>query len=184
MIMPVGRRSVLFGVHQFLWHPITVLLAWLRLYGRPTWKELVCIIVHDWGYWFCPNIDGEEGERHPELGAKLAGRWFGPEYQLLCICHSRHYAYLLGCEPSKLCWADKLSILYEPWWFYLFRAWLSGELKEFRQEAAKAGFVPLGVSHRQWFRWLRQKFIAAGYEKRAEVTITGIQNVAVTSSPQ
>lgn len=64
---------------RFLWHPVTVLLAWWALYGRPTWRELVCIIIHDWGYWHCPNMDGPEGELHPEYGAQLAGRWLGPE---------------------------------------------------------------------------------------------------------
>jgi hypothetical protein len=59
--MKVGQRSLLYGVHQFLWHPITVLIAWWVLFGRPTWRELVCIIIHDWGYWNCPNMDGPEG---------------------------------------------------------------------------------------------------------------------------
>ncbi|MCK5235828.1 MAG: hypothetical protein KAR06_02490, partial [Deltaproteobacteria bacterium] len=61
---PVGTKSLLFGVHQFIWHPITVLIAWCKLYGWPTWPELVCIIVHDWGYWGKPNMDGPEGEKH------------------------------------------------------------------------------------------------------------------------
>ena len=34
--MPVGTRSLLYGVHHIIWHPITVLIAWWILYGAPT----------------------------------------------------------------------------------------------------------------------------------------------------
>lgn len=160
--MKLGTRSILFGVHQFLWHPLTVLIAWRRLFGRPSWKEVVCILIHDWGYWGCPNIDGPRGEKHTELGARLAAKWLGAEHGKLCLYHSRHYAQQRGVEPSKLCWADKLSIQYEPWWFYLVRAQLSGELFEYRRNAARVGLVPLSASHREWFTWIKQKLAAMG----------------------
>jgi len=158
--MNVGRRSLLFGVHQFIWHPITVYRAWCAQYGRrPTWRETVCIIIHDWGYWWAPNMDGDEGERHPEFGARLAGWLFGPEYHDLVLYHSRHYAKRAGRAPSRLCWADKLSHLYYPEWLYLFLARLSGEIHEYRQNAAKAGLMPLTASDSEWFRWLQAKFV-------------------------
>jgi hypothetical protein len=174
--MNVGTKSLLFGVHQFIWHPITVLIAWVSLYGRPTWRELVCIIIHDWGYWGAPNMDGAEGERHPELGAKLAHWLFdgyvGPvksyKYRNLVLLHSRHHARALGVEPSKLWWADILSILYEPWWLYLPRAWASGELREYRNIAADTGFIPLSTSHRRWYVWLQDRLATLGREKRGE----------------
>jgi hypothetical protein len=167
--MKVGKRSLLFGVHQFIWHPITVLIAWWELYGRPSWRELVCIVIHDWGYWFCPNMDGPEGEKHPEFGARIAWRLFGQaEYWDLCLLHSRHYARAYGANPSKLCWADKLSILYDPWWFYLTRAWLSGELKEYRKVAADAGFIPLSASNRAWFIWVQGRLAKVGREMRGD----------------
>jgi len=155
-IMKVGTKSLLFGVHQFIWHPITVLLAWWKLFGRPNWRELVCVIIHDWGYWGCPNMDGGEGERHPEFGAKLAGKLFGAQYHDLCLYHSRTYARSVGVIPSKLCWADKLSILYEPWWWYLPRAWLSRELYEYRKEAAH--LFSVDRPHREWLTWIKKKF--------------------------
>ncbi len=164
--MKIGKRSLLFGVHQFIWHPITVLLAWWKLYGRPNWRQLVCIIIHDWGYWFSPNMDGPEGELHPEFAAKLAGKWLGKEYFYLCLLHSRHYARNLEVEPSKLCWADKLSIMYEPWWLYPPRAWASGELAEYRQVAADAGFIPLEATHREWYRWVQSRLAKIGREMR------------------
>ena len=48
--------------------------------------------------------------------------------ETLVLLHSRRYAKVHGLEPSKLCWADKLSIMYDPEWFYLLRARASGEL--------------------------------------------------------
>jgi hypothetical protein len=153
--MQTGTKSLLFGVHQVFIHPVVVYRAWKHLYGRPSWRELICIIIHDWGYWGKPDLDGPEGERHPEFAARLAGRLFGGGYGQLCLYHSRHYAKLRGMEPSKLCWADKLSIQYEPSWFYLLRARLSGELKELRQTSADAGYLPLTRSDKEWFIWVR-----------------------------
>jgi hypothetical protein len=164
--MNVGTKSLLFGVHQFIWHPITVLLAWIELYGRPTWKELVCIIIHDWGYWGKPNMDGAEGSSHPEKGAKIAANLLGIHYWRLVLYHSRHYAREYEQEPSKLCWADKLSIIYDPWWFYLPRAWLSGELQEYREKAVE--FIPLEASHREWLRWVKKMFKKLADKKKAE----------------
>ena len=167
--MRTGTKSLLFGVHQVLWHPVTVWIAWAKLYGLPTWKESFCILIHDWGYWGSPNMDGERGERHPEFAAHLAGRLLGPKYHDLCLYHSRHYCRNTGKEPSKLCWADKLSILYEPWWFYLPRACFSGELQEYRQIADHSGFVTASSTHREWFRIIQDRLIKLGREQSATV---------------
>lgn len=150
-----GTKSLLLGVHQFLWHPIMVLLAWLTLYGRPNMQEMVCIFVHDWGYAGKRSMDGEDGVLHPELGARIAGFLFGKKYEAMVLGHSRAYSRLQGIPRSKLCYADKLSIVYEPAGFYLLRAWVSGELKEYRMESAESGFVPMSESHRKWLRSLK-----------------------------
>lgn len=72
--MTVGTKSVLFGVHQFLFHPFTVGLAWRRLYYRwPRWHEWIAIALHDIGYLGKPDMDGDEGQTHPVNGAHLAG---------------------------------------------------------------------------------------------------------------
>lgn len=182
--MNVGTRSLLFGVHQFLWHPWTVYRAWLHLYGRPTWRELICIFIHDWGYWGSPNMDGAEGTRHPELGARIAGWLLGPEYHDLVLYHSRHYVRernlgraassealwlldkiyepVITVEPSRLCWADKLSILYDPPVLYITRARLSGEIREYRALAARlrgGDGIPLTASDWTWFYWVRGKLV-------------------------
>ncbi|OPX83402.1 MAG: hypothetical protein A4E53_04641 [Pelotomaculum sp. PtaB.Bin104] len=161
-IFPVGRRSLIFGVHQFLWHPFVVYLAWLKLFGRPSWKEMICIFIHDLGYWNCCDIEGKEGLKHPELGARIARVFLGPEYVELCLYHSRSYASMIGVRPSKLCYADKLSIAYEPWWFYLARAWLSGELFEYRSRAAAEHHIPKSASHRSWFEWIKEHLSGVG----------------------
>ncbi len=70
--MNTGTKSLLFGVHQFIWHPWTVARAWRALYGSwPQWWEWVAIICHDLGYWGCTDMDGPSGRPHPIRGAKL-----------------------------------------------------------------------------------------------------------------
>ena len=185
--MNVGTKSLLIGVHQFIWHPITVLLAWIELYGLPNWKELVCIIIHDLGYYGCSNMDGPEGEKHPEYAAYLAWKYLDEKQDIydafsilstqipkgpvknslwyLCLFHSRHYARSKNTEPSKLCWADKLSIKYDPWWFYLPRAWLSGELFEYRKLHASMGED--FKTHRDWYNWAAGRAIQMGKQQNS-----------------
>ncbi len=182
--MRVGIKSVISGVHQFLWHPFCVLLAWIELYGFPKWKEFICIIVHDLGYLGCSNMDGDEGENHPELGARIAytfldgevttlleniddGKWYQitPDltYYKLCMFHSRGTAKKYKEEPSKLCWADKLSIKYDPWFLYLPRAILSGEIKEYRKRADAFGELKYDKSNYDWYKWSHDRMIRKAY---------------------
>lgn len=70
--MKVGTKSVLFGAHCFLIHPFFVLISWWKLYGFPWDPRLwIAFFVHDLGYLGKPNMDGDEGETHVELGAKI-----------------------------------------------------------------------------------------------------------------
>lgn len=171
--MNVGTKSVLFGVHAFWWHPLTVALAWRRLYKAwPDRYEWCAIICHDLGYWGCPNMDGVEGRKHPEVGADWAyrlaerlARWSGETTlrQLskasstffLSLFHSREFSKLAGKKPSALCWADKMACLYDPTWFYLLRAHLSGEIYEFRVNAKD--HIPDSYTFRQWYGWYKNK---------------------------
>ena len=166
--MQVGTKSVLWGVHQFIFHPLTVTLAWIELYGLPSWKELVCIFIHDLGYWGKPNMDGKEGEHHPEWASHWAFMHLGWDYRNLCHFHSRTCAKRYGAVPSKLCWCDKLCIKYDPWWFYLLRARLSGEISEYYGDAIKSGLLPEGSTHREWFMWARERGVRVAHtEDRA-----------------
>lgn len=164
--MKIGSKSLLFGVHQFAWHPITVWIAWLKLYGvRPTWRETVCIIIHDWGYWGCASMDGPDGEQHPHFGALIAGWLFGSDYHSLVLRHSRFLALKDNAEPSRLCWADKVSMLYDPTWFYLFRARLSGEIREYRLLGVQRNNIPLAFTDRYWFESVRDSMRILSYRK-------------------
>lgn len=131
--MKIGTKSILFGAHQFLLHPIMLARAWTQLYGFPYDPRLwVAFFVHDLGYFGKPNMDGEEGETHPELGAKIMGFFFGPVWALFTIAHSRFYAQRAGIEVSQLCVADKLATVLTPNWLYLMLVRASGEIEEYR----------------------------------------------------
>lgn len=67
--------------------------------------------------------------------------------------HSRYWAKSDYVAPSKLCWADKYCIAFDPQWFYLLRARLSGEVKEFRRNAVESNHVPAEATDQDWFRW-------------------------------
>lgn len=135
--MKVGTKSILFGAHQFLIHPLFVAYAWWKLYGFPFDPRLwVAFFVHDLGYWGKPNMDGEEGERHPIWGATFMGVLFGLPWFTFCCYHSRFLAKKFDRPYSKLCPADKLAVALEPWWFYLPRVIISGEIKEYMKLGA------------------------------------------------
>lgn len=88
--MKIGTKSVLFGAHQFLLHPIFVAVAWWHLYGFPWAPRLwVAFIVHDLGYLGKPNMDGKEGESHPHLGAQIMGWLFDPNPRAWLCPHPR-----------------------------------------------------------------------------------------------
>jgi hypothetical protein len=137
----VGTKSVLFGAHCFLIHPLFVAAAWSKLYGFPWDLRLwAAFFLHDLGYVGKPDMDGPEGERHVEWGARVMHRLFDQKgddrWRRFCLYHSRFYAKRDGVRPSALCAADKLAVALEPWWLYLPRAVLSGEVWEY---FAKAG---------------------------------------------
>lgn len=132
--MKIGTRSVLFGAHQFALHPWFVAAAWWKLYGFPLDPRLwVAFVIHDLGYIGKPNMDGVEGETHPEWAASIMGRLFGREWHDFCLLHSRFYAKRLNRPFSRLCVADKLAIALTPSWLYLPMVRLTGEISEYRQ---------------------------------------------------
>lgn len=175
--MKIGTKSLLFGCHQVLWHPLTVLLAYRKLFRRwPNFYGCVAIVVHDWGYWGRKDIDGTDGKLHPWSGAQLTGKivyWCerfrgtkkffaqldASEEACRCLLHSRTIARDNREHPSDICWADKYCIFYEPEWFYLFRTWLSGEDKEFLANAVRSGHIPPNSTRRQWLQWYKNSVL-------------------------
>lgn len=166
--MKLGTKSLLFGAHQFLLHPIFVYAAWAKLYGWTLDPVVITsFIVHDWGYWGKENMDGEDGKEHPRLGAKIM-HWLFDDHNYLSVCpyhydqpchkskdwycrcfkwhdfslyHSRSIAKQDEVKPSKLCAADKLASALMPWWIYVPLTTLTGEIKEYMQygKSSKVG---------------------------------------------
>lgn len=166
MKLSVGTKSLLFGVHSFWLHPFLVLVAWFKLYSWP--KELpiyISFICHDLGYLGKTNMDGPEGETHPESGAQIMHRLFDKRIVLgktviygsnkwrdFCLYHSRTYAARDSAEVSKLCCADKVAILLMPRFLFLFLARLSGEINEYKETDGMPN-----AADWYWYESLREK---------------------------
>lgn len=165
--MKIGTRSVLYGAHQFLWHPWTVAKAYRLVYGKwPTLDEWIGILTHDIGYWGSPNMDGEEGRKHPEVGANVAARivfFFtrsvtrAVDVYFFTLYHSSHYAAMHNAEPSRLFLPDKVSILVESRRFYLLRATLSGEVREYIENSPFGKLPPELKTAGGWYNDYVQK---------------------------
>lgn len=153
--MRVGTKSLLFGVHQFALHPFFVARAWRELYGSwpRRFPEWCAVVVHDWGYWGCPDMDGEIGKQHPVAGAAIMRKLFGEEWGVFCLTHSRSLAKLRGLEPSALCAADKLAFAFYPRWLYLLLARASGELTEYLRNADSPAGRAVGIDASTAERW-------------------------------
>lgn len=167
--MRIGTKSVLFGAHCFFLHPWFVAAAWCKLYGFPWDPRLwVAFFVHDLGYLGKINMDGPEGETHVELGARIMGRLFDKQpdphewvyernpvgvWHDFSLLHSRYYAKKLNRQPSKLCFADKLSFALTPRWLYLPAVNATGEIREYLKNAQKADsghWKPTGYDQKIW----------------------------------
>ncbi len=162
--MQIGTKTLLFGNHQFILHPLSVGLAWVRYYHKlPNPKEAVCIIIHDWGYWGKPNIDGTEGEDHPYLAAHWAEKHLGFKYLELCQYHSSFLACKHDCDVSRLCIPDKLGVVLMPIWLIVLLGKLSGETEEYRHAPkyahAKREHMTDAELYRDFRNYYRNKII-------------------------
>lgn len=148
--MKLGTKSLLFGAHQFILHPIFVAIAYIRLYGFTFDPRIwIAFLVHDWGYWGKSNIDGEEGKAHPELGAKIMHQLFDNKIMGVAIhgnfvesilentwydfmlYHSRFYTIKNYTKSSRLCYADKLAFCICPCWLFILLTNITGEIHEY-----------------------------------------------------
>lgn len=159
--MRLGTKSVLYGAHAFWLHPWFVALAWWRLYGFPLDPRLwLAFFVHDLGYFGKPNMDGPEGETHPQWGAWVLGVIGGQWWHDFVLLHSRFYAKKLGREPSLLCVADKFAICLTPAWLYLPMVRLTGEIHEYRSLAATDGYEnTVGCDDAAWFQGVKDYLV-------------------------
>lgn len=156
--MKIGTKSVLFGVHQFILHPIFVLRAWWICYESwPTWAEFCAIVTHDIGYYGMPNMDGPEGEEHPE---RVAAWWrrehgsFGNEVAAIVLGHSRFHAAKNGLPLSKLFRPDKLATALYPKWLYLLLARMSGEIHEYMGHCKDGKYAAVNHVSKTQVQWL------------------------------
>lgn len=162
--MKMGTKSVLFGVHQFIWHPWTVARAWRWLYGRwPNIYEWCAVFCHDIGYIGKDAMDSPEGQTHPEFGAKVAmylaygisrarlnskddSTVIALRIYRLCLFHSTHYAQKVKAEVSALYLPDKACVLVDPPWFYLLRGKWSGEVFEYTDRENDKNGTSMGIT--------------------------------------
>jgi len=175
--MRLGTRSVLFGIHQPLWHGPTVWAAYHKLYGREAFSMpvIVACFVHDLGYFSCKSMDGPDGVEHPRLGARIMHRLFDKpcdkcecaralgywedlrhdyKWHDFALYHSRSMAVKDKAPRfSKLCVADKLALSMTPWWFYIPIATLTGEIKEYMAAAVSSGHLSNLAGKYEWFVW-------------------------------
>lgn len=168
--MKIGTKSVLFGAHCFFLHPWFVAFAWWKLYGFPFDPRLwVAFFVHDLGYIGKPNMDGEEGERHPYFGAKVMGI-FGKRWYDFTLYHSRFLAKKNGKSYSKLCVADKLAIAITPAWIYLPLVNATGEIQEYMKDASvnSAGLIKVQDSQEKWYSAV-QKYVRLWVDEHKEI---------------
>jgi len=132
--MTEGTKSYLIGCHQFLMHPLWVIMAWRLIYKSwPRWWELICIFLHDIGIvgrQYLSNNKGKKG--HWEKGAILSQNiifWYFP---IKYASHSIDAFYMCAghCPEessfpeSKLFRADKMSrvimptlLMWPEYWF-------------------------------------------------------------------
>lgn len=158
--MKIGTRSLLYGVHQFLLHPLFTYLGWFWLFGRPTLGETIAIIIHDLGYIGKKNMDGPEGDTHPEWAALFFERHKRKDLANLCRGHSRFWAKKMNIPLSKLCYADKLGNACMPIWLWGLGATLTGEIKDYEEAEKHEIRGSLGrneerISISVWFRRYR-----------------------------
>lgn len=156
--MRAGTKSVLFGAHQFLLHPFFVGAAWWIIYRKlPRLHELAAILTHDLGYWGAPNMDGPEGEAHPE---RIAAWWrdrfgsFGMQVAVEILGHSRFHAKKHNLPLSLLFQPDKLSMALYPRWLYLLLSNMSGEIHEYMGLCCVGKYTDIVKSAKTQTQWL------------------------------
>lgn len=150
--MKLGTKSVLFGAHCFFLHPFFVAWAWWRLYYFPWDIRLwLCFFLHDIGYIGKTEMDSEDGQNHPYVGARIVQKLcdrdrFGMgdaaryTWYDFCLLHSRHLAKKLDKPFSKLCVADKYASVLTPAWLYVPMTSATGEIHEYMAGSVKHYF--------------------------------------------
>jgi len=130
--MTEGTKSYLIGCHQFLLHPLWVLLAWrLEYKSWPKWWELICILSHDIGICGRQYLSDDKAKiDHWIKGARLAQNvvWVVSHKVGLYVraynCCAGHCPSESGVLESRLSRPDKRSWLVAPMWWLWWNYWV------------------------------------------------------------
>ena len=144
--MTEGTKSLLFGCHQFVMHPLFIVLAWRKLYHRwPKPWQLVCIFLHDIGHLGKDYLTHyEQKKMHWQLGAKIANKLFGFKGMALISGHTNQSSRGNSNYHSQLFFADKYSRLISPrWWLQL-----SDKVEGFDKDRSLDAW--LSMMHKNW----------------------------------
>ena len=143
--MKEGTKSYLIGCHQFLLHPLWVLLAWRLEYKKwPRWWEIICIFLHDVGICGRQYLSDDNAKKgHWRKGAEWSryvmyrftrnrspwiengrARW----HNAFDFCGG-HCPEESNYTVSKLSRADKRSWLVAPMWWLWWNYWVEWNSK-------------------------------------------------------
>ena len=148
-LMSEGTKSWLFGCHSVI-HSLLVIRAWKILYKRwPAPWQIVCILIHDIGYWGKDYLTEKSNAGHAELGGKIAGWLFGAEAEKFVLGHSHSSAKKYNLPLSKLEAPDDYSWIIAPLWRLETNTWVEPQLhaKEW-QDAVKKNWELHGMHGR------------------------------------
>lgn len=129
--MTEGTKSYLIGCHQFLFHPLWMLMAWrLEYKSWPKWWEVICILLHDVGICGRQYLSDDKAKiGHWQKGAKIANRMLAVRFNLggapWCMI-AGHCPKESDYPESKLSRADKRSWLVAPMWWLWWNYWVEG----------------------------------------------------------
>ncbi|MFX1340841.1 MAG: HD domain-containing protein [Promethearchaeota archaeon] len=103
--MTEGTISVLLAEHNII-HSILVIIAWKKLYGKmPKFWQIVCIFLHDIGYFGRNFMTEKNIENHEILGAKIAKILFNKKgYQFVLGHRSKNKPNSLLEAPDDYSW--------------------------------------------------------------------------------
>ena len=120
--MTEGTKSYLIGCHQFLLHPVFVIMAWrLEYKSWPKLWQIVCIFLHDIGICGRQYLSDDTAKNgHWGRGARLTYIWLGIKAYSFCAGHTQESK----CPESALARADKRSWVVAPMWWLWWNYWV------------------------------------------------------------
>lgn len=123
-----GIGCLIFGYHNFIFHPLTLYLSYIDRYKKlPSFEWVLCFIFHDVGYAFIDMKNIRDGkENHPIYGAYIIKTLIGDYWADICIRHSREFCN--NENVSDLAYIDKDSTRFHPIEFAIIQCFISGEL--------------------------------------------------------